>query len=198
MKKPIPFVTMLVSALLLAVVGSTTATASATATARTARAGYVAQAQAAGLSAGQATALQAKVDDYLVTFDGQGTQVSPNQVDLDGAVLNVTVPGENRPRPLGDQSAQVYNAYDCTGWTNYGWFCAYKYENRSGDNIGMYACAKYAIPWVTVGSWVNNQLTGTEPMMYYSNHGSELLPPAYSSRSKGVKWRDVTQIRNCV
>ncbi|MEV6175182.1 hypothetical protein AB0L99_44205 [Streptomyces sp. NPDC051954] len=158
---------------------------------------FVADARAAGLSTVQATGLQQKVNDYLVELDGRGAQVSPNQIDLGGAVLNVAVPGENRPRPLGDVSAQVYNAYECTGWTSYGWFCAYKYQNRTGDNIGMYSCGHYSIPWVSTGSWVNNQTTGTRPMMYYTNTGSELLPPAYSKRDTGVNWAIVSRIRNC-
>ncbi|MEU8868718.1 hypothetical protein [Streptomyces umbrinus] len=161
------------------------------------RAAFVALAREAGLSVEQAAGLQEKVDGYLGKLAGSGTQVSPNQIELGGAVLNVAVPGENGPRPLGDVSATVENADECNGWTKYGWFCAYKYKNRSGDNIGMYRCGHYDIPWVTTGSWVNNQTTGTEPMMYYTNTGSELLPPAYSYRDSGVNWRVVDRIRNC-
>ena len=42
---------------------------------------------AAGLSAGQASALQAKVDRYLARLAGRGKQVSPNQIDMGGARL---------------------------------------------------------------------------------------------------------------
>src|ERR1043165_7195267 len=93
---------------------------------------FVGQARAAGLSAHRADALQAKVDKYLVELKGRGTQVSPNQIDLNGAVLSVAVPGEAKPRQLG-----VARIPQCDGSSaNYEWFCGYQFENYTGDNLG--------------------------------------------------------------
>jgi hypothetical protein len=161
------------------------------------RAAFVAEAREAGLSAKQATGLQNKVDTYLTKLAGKGTQVSPNQIDLKGAVLNVAVPGEDQPRQLGDVSATVYNAAECSPTADLYWFCAYQYQYRSGDNIGMYACGAYSIPWFTTGSWENNQSRGTVPTAYFTDGSTWGMPAAYSYQSSGVNWAPVTQIVNC-
>jgi hypothetical protein len=158
--------------------------------------GFTAQAEAAGLSAGKADALQAKVDAYLVKLKGRGTQVSPNQIDLGGAVLNVTVPGETKPRQLG--ALGVASVIQCNGGTLYGWFCAYQYEYRGGDNIGMYNCDSYFIPWSgPLGSWENNQTSGTVPTMHWIDGTSGRMPAAYSIQRYGVWWDGVYSITNC-
>jgi hypothetical protein len=159
--------------------------------------GFTAQAEAAGLSAGKAGALQDKVDAYLVKLKGRGTQVAPNQIDLGGAVLNVTVPGEATPRQLGDFG--VAGVTQCNGSAQYGWFCAYQYDYRGGDNIGMYSCDNYFIPWSgPLGSWENNQSRGTVPRMHYVDGTYGPLPAAYSIRLYGVWWDGVHSITNCL
>ncbi|MEU0646013.1 hypothetical protein [Streptomyces umbrinus] len=158
------------------------------------RAAFVAESRAAGLSAAQAAGLQDKVDAYLIKLSGKGTQVSPNQIDLGGAALNVTVPGEKRPRPLGDVTT---NVIQCDVYADYKWFCAYQYEFMEGDNIGMYRCDVYRIPWATWGSWINNQTEGTSPTAYFTDGSSWRMPPAYDRQDTGVHWQPVRSIRNC-
>lgn len=175
----------------LAVVGGGTASASTDAT------GFTAQAEAAGLSARKADALQDKVDGYLAKFKGQGKQVSPNQIDLGGAVLNVAVPGEAQPRQLVAPASSVLAVHQCNGPAYYEWFCAYEYENRGGDNIGMWTCANYLIPWASTGSWENNQTTGTRPTMHFVSIPSQRMPAAWAIQRTGVQWGPVYSITNC-
>ncbi|ACU40249.1 hypothetical protein [Actinosynnema mirum] len=160
---------------------------------------FTAQARAAGLSSAQAEGLQDKVDGYLEQLGDRGKQVAPNQIDLGGAVLNVTVPGEDQPRNLAEVTTNVDNAAQCSGnWARYRWFCAYRNEWFSGDNIGMYSCGEYYIPWYTMGSWHNNQTTGTRPWLYF-NDGQDPwhMPPADSQQASGVGWTPVYSIVNC-
>ncbi|ATE57292.1 hypothetical protein [Actinosynnema sp.] len=160
---------------------------------------FTAQARAAGLTAAQVEGLQDKVDGYLRELGDRGKQVAPNQIELGGAVLNVTVPGEDQPRVLGEVTANVNNAAQCSGnWARYGWFCAYRDQWFSGDNIGMYACGDYYIPWYTTGSWHNNQTTGTRPWLYFTTgEGPWHMPPADSQQASGVGWSPVLYIDNC-
>ncbi|WP_328842954.1 hypothetical protein [Streptomyces sp. NBC_00258] len=177
------------------------------ATESSARTGFSAQARAAGLSTQQATALQAKVDDYLVTLAGRGTQISPNQIDMNGAMLNVTVPGETHPRQLVQAAKVKYQADGChwpTGGApsppGYGWFCAYERESLQGDTVSMYHCDNYEIPFRTIGGWWNNQTTGTKPVLYWENFQAPPwgMPAAPSRVTQGVKWDPVHSIKNCV
>ncbi|MFV2118852.1 hypothetical protein ACE14D_10570 [Streptomyces sp. Act-28] len=185
----------MVMALLAAFAGAGTANATADGPAA-----VVEESRKAGLSAEKATGLQAKVDAYLTRLAGKGTQVSPNQIDLDGAVLNVAVPGERQPRQLGEPSvtAEGPNAAECVGGADYGWFCAYRYQNFTGDNIGMYSCGwARSIPWYTVGSWDNNQTAGTRPLLTFTNGTTWDMPAARSSQTTGVDWAPVRNIRPC-
>ncbi|WP_159083268.1 hypothetical protein [Streptomyces sp. P3] len=165
-------------------------------------AGFTAQARAAGLSTDKAAALQAKVDDYLVKLQGRGKQVSPNQISMNGAVLNVTVPGEARPRQLAQHSGAAPQATVCKDFSSwnpvpYGWFCAYQLQWGGGDSIGMYNCDNYFIPWVSEGSWMNNQTTGTVPRLYFRDLSWWDMPSAFSSQGYHVDWNPVNSITNC-
>ncbi|MGA5506104.1 hypothetical protein [Streptomyces umbrinus] len=160
------------------------------------RAAFVAESRAAGLSAEQAVGLQDKVDAYLTKLAGKATQASPNQIDLGGAVLNVTVPGEKQPRPLGEATTNDVNPY-CIGRAQYLFFCAYQYQDFLGDNIDMYRCDYYVIPWYTVGSWENSQTAGTRSRTYFLDGSSWLMRPAHSEQATGVDWAPVLRIRNC-
>ncbi|MFF9868147.1 hypothetical protein ACF1G0_22495 [Streptomyces sp. NPDC013953] len=151
----------------------------------------------------QAIALQDKVDDYLVKLRGRGTQISPNQIDMSGAVLNVSVPGERSPRQLVPAAAPEYQATVCKDWSStwspvpYGWFCAYEYQWGSGDSIGMYACDNYFIPFYSTGSWQNNQTTGTVPRLYYTSLDWSDMPAAFSMQGYHMNWSRVNSITNC-
>jgi hypothetical protein len=170
-----------------------------------AQARFVAQAEASGLPAGKALALQAKVDGYLEKLHGHGTQVAPNQIDMHGAVLNVTVPGEVRPRQLGPAGELTQYLPECYGGAADGWFCAYEYDTYDSgdltgpDVIGMWACDTYYIPWTTTdGSWINNQ-TGpnTRPLLTFTDFTTWLMPAAWSYQVSGVNWNPVYTIKNC-
>ncbi|GHH94076.1 hypothetical protein [Streptomyces capillispiralis] len=182
-----------VAGLLLAVGQSTAAEAPA-------RSGFVAQAQAAGLSDGQAAALQNKVDGYLTELGDKGTQVSPNQIDMGGAVLNVTVPGESQPRQLVRAGRAEYQVAACDDyWALDGWFCAYRGQWGTGDVIGMYTCDNYFIPWRGEGSWMNNQTPGTAPTLHWvdSMRPPWKMPAAFSMQGYHVDWAPVHSITNC-
>ena len=163
---------------------------------------FAAQVRAAGLSAEQAAGLQSKVDAYLLQLGGRGTQVSPNQIDMKGAILYVTVPGERQPRQLSQVSRAQYpdgcKAWDGSpGAAHPGWFCAFERAYYQGDAVGMYQCDNYFIPFNTVGSWQNNQTPGTRPLLYFRDFSTWLMPAAYSSEFFGVDWYPVNSITNC-
>jgi hypothetical protein len=159
------------------------------------RAEFVAQARSAGLSVAQANGLQAKVDDYLVKTGG--TQVSPNQIDLGGAVLGVSVPGESQPRRFGDEIG-AYGRFACDyQGAPAETFCAYKYEGFFGEYVQMYDCGTYRIPWGTTGSWINNQTPGTVPVLTFWNDSKWHMPAPYSDQYLGVDWHPVISIKNC-
>jgi hypothetical protein len=170
---------------------------------------FVAHARAAGLTAEQATELQATVDGYLVKLAGRGTQVSPNQIDMHGAILNVAIPGEKAPRQLVPATRPELQSSNCRRWSDYpqpwlavdyGWFCAYSREWGEGSYIGMYDCAEYPIPWFGEGSWLNNQTTGTVPRLYFTVDDGRPpwdMPAAFSMQGYDVNWAPVTSIQNC-
>jgi len=163
--------------------------------ASTDRAEFIAQARSAGLSVAQANGLQAKVDDYLVKTGG--TQVSPNQIDLAGAVLSVTVPGESTPRRFVD-GIGAYGRFHCDyQGAPAATFCAYKHQGFLGEYIQMYDCGTYRIPWGTTGSWANNQTRGTVPVLTFWNYSTWQMPGAYSEQYLGVDWHPVISIKNC-
>lgn len=187
-------------AVLLMVLATIAGTSTANAAADS-RAAFVAEAREAGLSAKQAAGLQNKADAYLAKLGDQVTQISPNQINLKGgAVLNLTVPGEKQPRQLGDVGAlaEGRNSTECIGGARYGWFCAYALAGFGGENIGMFRCGvTWGIPWVSVGSWDNNQTPGTQPLLTFTNGTTWVMPAARSSQPSGVAWRPVASIRPC-
>jgi hypothetical protein len=156
------------------------------------------QARAAGLTQAQASYLQQQSDYYLAAMGGK--RVSLNQIDVNGtATVSIALPGESHPRDFAAKSGARLPGPPCVEGSGapYLYFCAYKYQYLTGDSIAMYHCVSYSIPWVSEGSWDNNQTPGTSPMMFYSNSGSERLPGAYSYQFTGVFWRYITAIRPC-
>lgn len=155
---------------------------------------FVVQARAAGLSADQAKALQEKAGWYLAELGGQARQVAPNRIELPGAVLNIPVPGESKPRALS-ASAPIP---ECQGGANYKWFCAYEHEYFGGAHIGMYNCNVWnTIPWYTMGSWENNQTRGTQPLLQFTDNSYWRMPGAYAVQRTGVGWTPVWRIMPC-
>ncbi|MEO3924276.1 hypothetical protein ABGB07_10510 [Micromonosporaceae bacterium B7E4] len=154
--------------------------------------GFEQQARAAGLTPSQAEYLEKRSDYYLAIMGGKRTSL--NQIDVNGtATVNIALPGESRPRNLSSEAGRRQAAEPCP----YLYFCAYQYEHWTGDSINMYNCRFYPIPWVSVGSWENDQTVGTEPMQYHSNSGSQRLPAAYALQGSGVTWLTITGIRPC-
>jgi hypothetical protein len=87
------------------------------------RAEFAAQARTADLAAGQASALQGKVDAYLTKVGAKATQADYNTIALEGADLHVTVPGEAHPRGLA------------ASYCSFKYFCAYSgaWQTRRRD-----------------------------------------------------------------
>jgi hypothetical protein len=152
------------------------------------------QGRAAGLTAEQIKTLQAKADDYLAKMGG--TQVSLNRIDLNGkATLNITLPGEDHPRVL----AAPYGAQFIDAACPFLDFCAYSGSNFTGDQINMFTCGKYFMPFGSGGSWDNNQTTGTRACFYRDIDARSLIhctAPAHSS-NLNANWLPVVTVVNC-
>ncbi|MFI6288956.1 hypothetical protein ACIBCM_30140 [Streptomyces sp. NPDC051018] len=158
--------------------------------------GFTAEALAAGLTQGEATALQAEVDRRRAELGG--TQITPNVVDLGNRVtLRVAIPGERHPRDLSGGRAAA--SPHCGVWgADHRYFCAFSGPDFSGSEIAMYTCANYSIPgsW-GAGSWHNNQTRGTTSRMYNSrNQVIFITDPAPDWDTRG-NWRPVAKVRNC-
>jgi hypothetical protein len=151
--------------------------------------GFAVQAERAGLSSAQAKALQATVRARIAELGGE--QIAPNKVRLTKDVtLTVVVPGEKYVREL-DQPVGTLAA------CNYYYFCAYSGTYFSGDQINMYSCRSYSIPWVGNGSWDNNQSTGTRARMYNSAGSLIYTTPGARSYDNVGDWTSVYTVRNC-
>jgi hypothetical protein len=116
---------------------------------------------------------------------------------MGGAVLNVAVPGEERPRHLVRATRAEYKVVVCYRGAPYKFFCAFSLERYDGTYIAMYHCDIYPIPFVTTGSWDNNQTPGTRPVLTFTNGTRWVMPPAHSSQDVGVNWYPVRTIKNC-
>jgi hypothetical protein len=76
--------------------------------------------------------------------------------------------------------------------------CAYSGPNFTGDDVGMFKCGNYSIPWFTTGSWDDNQTGGTRPWLFWTNGSAPWhMPTAYSNQRTGVDWSPVLSITNC-
>ena len=156
------------------------------------------QAGSAGLTTAQARFLDERSAYYVATMGGE--RVSLNQVDVDGtATVSIALPGEEHPRDFSSYADVDLAGPPCVEGEGapYRYFCAYANWYLTGDSIAMYNCVFYRIPWVSEGSWDNNQTAGTQPLLAASNGGSERLPGAYSYRLTGVAWLYVTHIKPC-
>lgn len=155
---------------------------------------FAAQGRAAGLTAAQAGALQAKADDYLAALGTGATQVGPDKITVKDNVLLLTVPGEARPRGLSS-AVDARLAISCP----YLYFCAYSAQWFTGDAFLLENCAGGAhIPWVSTGSWKNNQTSGTQPWLYFwDGQDPWHMPGAYAEQASGVGWYPVDFIDPC-
>lgn len=155
---------------------------------------FVAQGRAAGLTPAQADALQAKANKYLAALGKEATQTGPDKITVHGEVLLLAVPGEARPRGLSS-AADALLAISCP----YTYFCAYSAQWFTGDAFLLEDCNGGAmIPWVTTGSWKNNQTPGTRPWLYFwDGQAPWHMPGAYAEQASGVGWYPVDFIDPC-
>ncbi|MGW4064864.1 hypothetical protein ACWEGE_41715 [Amycolatopsis sp. NPDC004747] len=131
-----------------------TATSMLSGTAASASAKFAADGVRAGLSAGQISRLQSEADRYLARTPGRQTALNEVKTTT-GAELRIALPGEKQPRKLSAR-------YDpCDGGTAPGWLCVYSGQYGTGSHFGMYDCVVTPMPWSGLGSWGDNQTTGT-------------------------------------
>ncbi|MER5771620.1 hypothetical protein [Streptomyces sp. NPDC001985] len=170
--------------------GSSAITAGGASGASRSASDFMSQSRSLGLTAVQARALQAEADANVSRTGG--TQVAPNKIDLGGATMTLAVPGEKYARDL-TQPGSARAAASC----GYGHMCAYKERNYVGNTIDMVRCADYRIPWVTRGSWINNQTTGTRARFKSSDGVVRWTSPGAYSVDPNADWSWVHWVRNC-
>ena len=170
-------------------------------TANAATADFPAQAKAAGLTEGQAAALQAKAESYLASLGGK--QIAPDKIDLNGeGVVYLAVPGEAKPRNLSGGAAASSLAEDPCFVGEHGaadgHFCAYSDPNFTGDAIDAYHCTKYSLPdWGGIGSWINHQTSGVRAKFYGQSGNLLYTTPAPDSWERNYNWSPVWSIKPC-
>ena len=176
---------------------------------------YAAQAEGAGLSGAQASALQARVDTYLALEPG-ARQVSANRVDFTGGVVTIGVPGQVRPADLGGRGGDLgargdgardvgvgvvrpeYGEFPCT----YEDLCIFQYNNANllgspGEEVDYFRCGTYPLPgWTsTNGAYVNDQTPGTVARFLDVNHN--VLESSTAHDSGAINWDPVWYVRPC-
>jgi 4-amino-4-deoxy-L-arabinose transferase-like glycosyltransferase len=177
------------AAVVAAVAPASAATAAGSAKAAAAHADFSAQARGAGLSASQASALQAKVDTYLAKTGG--TQVGANKIDLGGkGVLVLAVPGQAQARDLSSPSA-VKPLYTCA----YYHFCAFDETGWAGDVLDWFYCGTYSMPWFTTGSFEDHQSSGTWSTLHEVNNGSASFQAPLDDID--IDWSPVLSVTVC-
>lgn len=130
-----------------------------------------AQAEANGLSPGQAQSLQARVDRVVARTGG--TQVAINQVVWDGGDTLVPLPGERRARELGASTSGTRHGCE------YFQFCTYGKRPFGGMVDRMSSCTWHISHGFFV-SYVNNQTPGTRARFYnYFGRRIGVTPPAF-------------------
>lgn len=154
---------------------------------------FAAQAKALGLTTADAKSLQARADYYLAKVGG--TQVGINKIQLSGAQILLTLPGEQVAReldaPIGIQGACPFLH-----------FCAYRWENYVGDSfqqtqIDMYYCQFYGMPWGGRGSWRNNQTQGTKAKFYNKYYGYLTQTLGAYTETSSFDWTPVWYVKPC-
>jgi len=176
---------------LAALFATAMAAGSASAAVSGAHSTFAAQGQAAGLTAAQTNTLQAKADAYLAKLGG--TQVALNQIDLNGnATVFIALPGEAHPRALPQATFPA-----CTGGADFEHFCAYSGSNFTGDEIDMFHCARYPMPFGSGGSWDNNQTAGTKAGFYRNDLSLIHFTAGAHSLNRNADWLPVFFVVNC-
>ncbi|MFF6992613.1 hypothetical protein [Streptomyces sp. NPDC010273] len=149
---------------------------------------FASQADALGLTTGQAKELQGRVDGYLSELGGR--QVAVNKIDLGGATVLLSLPGEKTAR---DVSANSQPGLVCPEYT----FCAWSQRFFTGDLYEMYQCRTWNIPWVNRGSWMNNQTTGTIAFFMDEQKISRWNDRGALDQDEDADWSWVWYVHNC-
>ncbi|MDX3454497.1 peptidase inhibitor family I36 protein [Streptomyces sp. ME02-8801-2C] len=155
---------------------------------------FAAQARAAGLTQGQADALQAKVERNIAQQGGR--QISANEIRLaEGATLLVAVPGEKYARdltkPAGTRAAA---AWEC----DYEYFCMYRGQNGTGERLALYNCRDYALTnWTGLGSFYNNQTPGTRAQLKDRNRTVIYTTLGAPSHHPSFNWDPIWYVKPC-
>ena len=152
---------------------------------------FAAQAQAFGLSTGEARALQNRADTHLA--EEGGTQIAANKIRLtDGSMLVLALPGGHAAYGK-DSNGQALAQYPC----DFGHFCAFSGTNFTGDVRDYFKCRENPMPFTGRGSWENNQYTGTIANFESSDHVSRWHDDGAYSEDKDADWTWVVWLRNC-
>jgi len=151
---------------------------------------FAAQARSAGLSLGQALALQSRVDGYLRTVGG--VQMAANQISINGNRLTVAVPGESRARSL-TASSSTANVVICF----VGDICMWSSPNHVGDQMNVGKCGQMNyMPWSGWGSWINAQTLGDRATFYRSDKSIYTITCA-NCASANFDWTPVYWVKPC-
>ncbi|MFI5692031.1 peptidase inhibitor family I36 protein [Kribbella sp. NPDC051586] len=132
---------------------------------------FAGQVRAAGLSADQASALQATVDREVAATGGK--QVAANEVEWNGGKTVVPLPGESSVRNLAAPRGTMYRC-------PYHYMCVYTGARFAGTMHMLYHCREYATPY-TIQSWVNNQSKGTRAEFRHYYHAPIYQTPGAPS-----------------
>lgn len=156
---------------------------------------FAAQARGYGLSGTQVRDLQQEVNAYITKHGG--TQTAINEVKFAGGAIVFVVPGQKYARPVTSQAAAV----PATGPGEpcpYLDFCPFEQPNYEGNEIYLEQCNVYTvIPWFTVGSWKNDQSTGTPAYIYNLNGTLREKTPGAWSANPSYNWAPVGSVEAC-
>jgi hypothetical protein len=152
---------------------------------------FAAQAQSAGLSLGQALALQSRVDGYLRAVGG--VQTAANEINVNGNRLTLAVPGETRARSL-TASASANGVEFCA----IGDICNFSQPNYQGDQISVSVCGQLTyIPWVGLGSWANAQTGGDRATFYRGDKSVYTITCPGFCETSSFDWTPVYWVKPC-
>jgi hypothetical protein len=158
---------------------------------------FAAQQSALGLSQAQARTLQVNISHDLAVLGG--TQVSINEVDFSGGYIVEPLPGRDPAEALarfdGDGASDV--AIPASGTCFVGDFCVWSGVNRTGAFLAKYLCSPFSIPWVSDGSWLNNQTGGAKARFYNGSGTLIFTTPAPVSSDNSYDWSLVFTVDPC-
>jgi len=155
---------------------------------------FAAQARDNGLSDTQAQTLQREVDSNLARLGG--TQVAINKIEFYGGGLVLALPGEKYARDLtipGNATATAQSVLAPPTCFD-GDLCLYSGAGHTGNYRYYYACQTVPMPWFGLGSYNDNQFTGTITIFYNVNGTTTRIT---AKVSHNINWTPIYQIKVC-